>query len=134
MTLLAVGKEPDKWDFGVAGKPVTDWVEMYELGDDYFKSFMDVLFDGHNVELMKDRSPITYVDGVKAPLCIIQGQNDTRTPAIPVLRYCLKLQELGKRFELHLIPDLGHVTYNMDDIMKLIFPAVLFLERLNRLS
>ncbi|TRM79850.1 S9 family peptidase, partial [Sulfolobus sp. D5] len=46
MTLLAVGKEPDKWDFGIAGASVADWVEMYELSDATFRSFIEILFNG----------------------------------------------------------------------------------------
>lgn len=129
MTLLALGKEPDKWDFGIAGAAVADWVEMYELADSAFKGFIIMAFNGYNKELMKERSPITYVENVKAPLCIIQPQNDSRTPALPILKYSLRLQELGKRFELHLIPDMGHIPYTVDDVMKLLLPAVLFLER-----
>lgn len=129
MTLLALGREPDKWDFGVAGAAVADWVEMYELGDSFFKGFIVMVFNGGNKELMKERSPISYVENVKAPLCVIQPQNDSRTPALPVLKYCLRLQELGKKFELHLIPDMGHIPYTVDDTMKIILPAVLFLER-----
>jgi dipeptidyl aminopeptidase/acylaminoacyl peptidase len=129
MTLLALGKEPDKWDFGIAGAAVADWVEMYELGDSMFKGFIIMAFNGDNKELMKERSPITYVENVKAPLCIIQSQNDSRTPALPILKYSLRLQELGKKFELHLIPDMGHISYTMDDVMKVVLPVVLFLER-----
>jgi dipeptidyl aminopeptidase/acylaminoacyl peptidase len=129
MTLLALGKEPDKWDFGIAGAAVADWVEMYELGDSAFKGFIIMAFNGDNKQLMKERSPITYVENVRAPLCIIQSQNDSRTPALPILKYSQRLQELGKEFELHLIPDMGHIPYTMDDVMKVVLPAVLFLER-----
>jgi len=129
MTLLALGKEPDKWDFGIAGAAIADWVEMYELGDSLSKGFIIMAFNGDNKELMKERSPITYVENVKAPLCIIQSQNDSRTPALPILKYSLRLQELGKKFELHLIPDMGHIPYTMDDVMKVVLPVVLFLER-----
>ena len=129
MTLLALGKEPDKWDFGIAGAAIADWVEMYELGDSLSKGFIIMAFNGDNKELMKERSPITYVENVKAPLCIIQSQNDSRTPALPILKYSLRLQELGKKFELHLIPDMGHIPYTMDDMMKVVLPVVLFLER-----
>ncbi|BDB98053.1 S9 family peptidase [Saccharolobus caldissimus] len=130
ITLLALGKLPDKWDFGIAGASVADWVEMYDLSDSFFKSFMEVLFMGKNLDLMKDRSPITYVNNVKAPLCIIHSQNDTRTPLVPVLRYVQELQKGGKTFEFHVIPNLGHAIYKIDDAIDLLLPALIFLKKL----
>lgn len=130
MTLLAVGKVPDKWDFGIAGASVADWVEMYDLSDSFFKGFMETLFMGKNLELMKDRSPITYVNNVKCPLCIIHSQNDTRTPLTPVLKYVQKLQENNKTFYLHVIPNLGHAIYKIDDAIDLLLPALIFLKKM----
>ena len=130
MTLLALGKLPDKWDFGIAGASVADWVEMYDLSDSFFKSLMEVLFIGKNLDLMKNRSPISYVNNVKAPLCIIHSQNDTRTPLVPVLRYVQELQKGGKTFEFHVIPNLGHTIYKIDDAIDLLLPALIFLKKL----
>ena len=127
MTLLALGESSDKWDFGIAGASVADWVEMYELSDSFFKSFIEILFMGKNLELMKDRSPITYVNNVKAPLCIIHSQNDTRTPLVPVLIHDQELQKGGKTFEFHVIPNLGHA---IDDAIDLLLPALIFLKKL----
>ena len=41
-------------------------------------------------------SPITYVDRVRAPVLIIQGRHDTRTPARPVEEYERRMRALGK--------------------------------------
>ncbi|MCY0859741.1 MAG: S9 family peptidase [Sulfolobaceae archaeon] len=130
MTLLALGKEADKWDFGIAGAAVADWVEMYELSDSAFKNFIEILFAGKNLESMRDRSPITYVNNVKAPLCIIQSQNDTRTPLQPVLRYIQELHKAGKTFEAHIIPNMGHAIYKITDAIDILLPAILFLKKL----
>ena len=127
MTLLATGRHPDIWDAGVAGAAVADWEEMYELSDAMFRNFIEVLFAGKR-ELYKERSPITYVESVKVPLCIIQPQNDTRTPLKPVLNYVTRLMEYQKTFELHVIPDMGHAIVRMDDAIKILYPAIIFLE------
>ncbi len=128
MTLYAAGREPDIWDVGVAGAPVADWEEMYQLSDAIFRRFIEILFAGKK-ELFKERSPITYAKNVKVPLCIIQPQNDSRTPLKPVMNYILKLMEHGKTFELHVMPDMGHAIVKMDDAMKILFPAIIFLEK-----
>jgi dipeptidyl aminopeptidase/acylaminoacyl peptidase len=41
---------------------------------------------------MRAGSPLTYVDDVRAPVLILQGRNDTRTPARPIERYVERLQ------------------------------------------
>lgn len=85
---------------------------------------------GKNLELMKDRSPITYVNNVRSPICIIHSQNDSRTPLIPVLRYIQKLQENKKTFYLHVIPNLGHTIYRKDDAVDILLRALIFLKKM----
>jgi len=128
MTFLATVKAPDVWDAGVAGAGITDWEEMYKLSDAFFRQFMDILFDNKR-ELWKDRSAINFVENLKVPICIVHPQNDTRTPLRPVLRYVMKLLELGKTFELHVVPDVGHAIRRIDDVLKIVMPAVIFLDR-----
>ena len=131
MTFLATARHPDVWCCGVAGAGVTDWREMYELSDALFRRFIEVLFAGRK-DLWEERSPITYVENVRAPLCIVHPQNDTRTPLKPVLRYVSRLLELGRAFELHVIPDMGHVVTRVEDALKILLPALMFLEKYAR--
>lgn len=128
MTLLAIGKNPEAWACGVAGASVTDWEEMYNMSDAIFRSFIDILF-ANRKDLLKERSPISYVDNVNAPLCIIHPQNDTRTPLKPVMRYISRLLELGRTFEVHISPDMGHIVSKVEDITKIVLPAIIFLNR-----
>jgi dipeptidyl aminopeptidase/acylaminoacyl peptidase len=128
MTFLATVKKPDVFDAGVAGAGIVDWEEMYQLSDAFFRRFIDVLFAGKR-ELQRDRSATNFAGALKVPLCIIHPQNDTRTPLKPVLKYAMKLLELGKTFELHVLPDAGHAVTKMDDALKLLLPAAIFLEK-----
>lgn len=129
MTFLATVKEPMLWSCGVAGAGITDWSEVYELGDALFKQFVDMLFDGKR-DLWRDRSAIHYIQDLGVPICILHPQNDTRTPLRPILIYVLKLIELGKSFELHVMPDMGHLIRKVDDAIKLLFPSIVFLKRI----
>ncbi len=126
MTLMAMGKHPDMWCCGVAGASVTDWKEMYELSDAIFKKFIETLFN-NKLDLMDERSPISYVKNVKKPICLIHPQNDSRTPLKPVLKYIEELLKFNKTFEVHIIPDMGHMIRSMDDAIKVLLPALLFL-------
>ena len=40
-----------------------------------------------------------------------------------------KLLEAGKTFEAHIAPDMGHFIAKMDDAVKILLPALIFLER-----
>ena len=46
MTLWAMASKPDLYECGVAGAPVANWEEMYELSDAVFREFIDILFAG----------------------------------------------------------------------------------------
>jgi dipeptidyl aminopeptidase/acylaminoacyl peptidase len=129
MSVWATVREPDVWDAAVAGASVPDWEEMYELGDSLFKQFALLLFNGKR-EMWRERSAIYYAERLKAPICLIQPQNDTRTPLRPVLRYAQRLLELGKRFELHVIPDMGHYISDVNTAIQVLLPGIMFLKKI----
>ncbi len=133
MTLCSLTRKPGLYRAGVAGASVADWGMMYELSDPAFKQFIDLLFAGRR-DLWRERSPITYVDNLQEPLCIIHPQNDSRTPLKPVLRFMELASERGKTFEAHIAPDMGHAVNTVDDVVKLLLPAALFLARLKGAS
>jgi len=128
MTFLATVKKPDVWKCGVAGAGITDWEEMYELSDAYFKHFMDILFDKRR-ELFADRSAVNFAQALRAPLCIIHPQNDSRTPLQPVLKYISRLSQLGKLFEAHILPGIGHMLVKVEDVAKVAVPMASFLRK-----
>lgn len=128
MTFLATVKKPDLWKCGVAGAGITDWEEMYELSDAYFKFFMEVLFGGRK-ELFRDRSAVNFAESLRVPLCIIHPQNDSRTPLLPVLKYISKLSKLGKLFEVHILPGIGHMLTKVEDVLKVAVPMISFLRK-----
>ena len=62
-------------------------------------------------------SPITYAQHVKAPVLIIQGRNDTRTPPRSVEAYEAKMKALGKAIKVHWF-DAGHGSLVMDQAIE----------------
>jgi dipeptidyl aminopeptidase/acylaminoacyl peptidase len=111
LTLQALGKRPDLWAGGMAGIAIADWAIMYEDSADTLKGYQVALFGGTPEEKPDQyaaSSPITYVKKVKAPVLIIQGRHDTRTPARPVEMYEEKMKSLGKSIEVHWF-DAGHL-------------------------
>ena len=129
MSFMAMVRYPDMWRCGVAGAGVTDWVEDYELADAFFKRYDEILFAGRK-ELFVERSPITYIENLKAPLCIVHPQNDSRCPLRPIMKFAYRLMELGKTFELHVIPSIGHaISLDSEAMEKYLLYSILFLDK-----
>jgi len=109
--LQALGTRPDLWAGGLAGVAIADWVLKYEDAADTLKAYNAALFGGtpkDKPEQYAASSPITYAENVKAPVLIIQGRNDTRTPARQVEMYEQRMKALGKPIEVHWF-DAGHM-------------------------
>ncbi|HEX5939118.1 MAG TPA: alpha/beta fold hydrolase, partial [Dehalococcoidia bacterium] len=111
MTLWAMVKAPGAFACGAGTVPVTDWVQDYELADASFRYF-DVYFFGgtpeEKPELYRDRSPITFVQDLAAPLFISAGRNDSRCPFPPIEEFVEKGWELGKEIEFDVQEAEGH--------------------------
>jgi dipeptidyl aminopeptidase/acylaminoacyl peptidase len=111
LTLLGLGKRPDLWAGGMALIAVADWAIQYEDSAETLKGYQVALFGGtpeERPELYAAASPITYVERVHAPVLIIQGRNDTRTPARPIQLYEQRMRALGKPIEVVWF-DAGHL-------------------------
>lgn len=103
LTLLALGKYPDLWAAGLAGTATVDWAMEFEDLSPAMRGYSVALLGGtpqEKPEIYAAFSPINYVENVKAPVLVIQGKNDTRTPARPVAVYEQKMRELGKEIEV----------------------------------
>lgn len=111
LTLLGLGKRPDLWAGGMAGVAVADWATQYEDSADTLRGYIRALFGGtpeEQPERYTASSPITYAANVRVPVLIIQGRNDSRTPARPVELYEKRMRELGKEIEVVWF-DSGHL-------------------------
>jgi dipeptidyl aminopeptidase/acylaminoacyl peptidase len=104
LTLLALGMKPDLWAGGMAGIAVADWAMAHEDTTDTLRGIRAARFGGtpaEQPERYAASSPITYAQHVKAPVLIIQGRNDTRTPPRSIEVYEAKMKALGKAIEVH---------------------------------
>ncbi len=104
LTLLGLGKRPDLWAGGMAGAAIADWEMLYEDEADTLRGLEEAFFGckpSEDPERFRRSSPITYAEQVKAPILIIQGRNDSRTPFRQMEAYVGKLKELGKDVTIH---------------------------------
>jgi dipeptidyl aminopeptidase/acylaminoacyl peptidase len=59
-------------------------------------------------QFLMSRSPVTYVDQIKAPLFVIQGANDPRVPKAESDQIVERLRARGVEVRYDVYPDEGH--------------------------
>jgi dipeptidyl aminopeptidase/acylaminoacyl peptidase len=83
LTLMALTKFPALWAAGAAIVPFANWFTEYAHEDPALQAY-DRSMMGDPVKdagLWRDRSPIFFVDQIRAPLLLLAGANDIRCPA-----------------------------------------------------
>jgi dipeptidyl aminopeptidase/acylaminoacyl peptidase len=104
----------------MAGIAVADWAIAHEDTTDTLRGVRAARFGGtpeEQPERYAVSSPITYAPYVKAPVLIIQGRNDTRTPPRSVEVYEARMKALGKTIEVHWF-DAGHGSLVVDQAIE----------------
>jgi len=67
--------------------------------------------------LYAERSPITYVDAVDAPLLIMAGENDSRCPIRQVWNYVGRLRDRGLEPTVYTYTT-GHSSFDIDERVR----------------
>ncbi|HWW57042.1 MAG TPA: S9 family peptidase [Sphingopyxis sp.] len=110
MTVMALGRMPDFWAAGVAAYGIVNWNTMWERGSPALREYQRGLI-GDPVadrEVYSRVSPLTYLRNTKAPMLVLQGQNDIRVPAHEAEQIVATLNEAGKVVEAHFYAEEGH--------------------------
>jgi dienelactone hydrolase len=131
LTLLGLGLQPDAWRAGLALVPVADYVAAYEDEMEPLKAFDRSLFGGTPAErpdFYRERSPITYVDRVRAPVLVTAGRNDPRCPIRQIENYVARLRELGFPHELYEF-DAGHSSMVVEERVRQLERQIHFVHR-----
>jgi dienelactone hydrolase len=135
ITLLALGTHPDRFAAGVAGVPVGDYMDSYDDSAPSLQAYDRTLTGGvvHDIpDFIAERSPITYVDRVKAPVFVLVGEHDSRCVPSQVYRYERALRKAGGDVELYSYAE-GHSSYVVDEEVREWFAVLEFLRRRVRL-
>jgi dipeptidyl aminopeptidase/acylaminoacyl peptidase len=117
ITLLALGTQPDRFAAGVAGVPIGDYLGSYDDSAPSLQAYDRSLLGGvvHDIpDFVAERSPITYVDRVRAPVLVLVGENDSRCPPRQVYAYVDALRDAGGDVELYSYEE-GHVPFVVDE-------------------
>jgi dipeptidyl aminopeptidase/acylaminoacyl peptidase len=110
MTMMAVTKAPEVWGAGVAIVPFVNYFTEVQNEDPVLRE-MDLATMGDPVKnkaLWEDRSPIFFVDRIKAPLLILAGAHDPRCPESESRQVADAIKKRGGVVDLKIYEDEGH--------------------------
>ncbi|QSB16738.1 S9 family peptidase [Natronosporangium hydrolyticum] len=110
LTLLGLGRYPDRWSVGLATSPIADYLVAYADESEDLKAFDRSLFGGSPEQVgekYRDASPLTYVPEIQVPLWIAAGRADPRCPWRQILSYVDALKRYRITHELYHY-DAGH--------------------------
>jgi dipeptidyl aminopeptidase/acylaminoacyl peptidase len=108
--LSCVTRLPDYWSCAVDIFGPSNLVTFVKAVPPTWKRFMDRWVGNPETEeaFLVERSPITYVEQVKAPLLVIQGAKDPRVVKPESDQMVERLKELGREVEYEVFEDEGH--------------------------
>ena len=110
MTMMGVTKAPDVWAAGVPIVPFVNWFTEIANEDPVLQQ-SDLATMGdleQNKARYEDRSPINFIDHVKAPLLLLAGGHDPRCPKEETLQVVEAIKKRGGVVEYKVFENEGH--------------------------
>jgi dipeptidyl aminopeptidase/acylaminoacyl peptidase len=110
MTMMGVTKAPDVWAAGVPIVPFVNWFTEIANEDPVLQQ-SDLATMGdleQNKDRFHDRSPIFFVDRIKAPLLLLAGGNDPRCPKEEAQQVVDAVKKRGGVAEYKVYENEGH--------------------------
>jgi dipeptidyl aminopeptidase/acylaminoacyl peptidase len=110
MTLMAIGKTPEVWAAAVDEYGILNWLSMLEHEDPRLQEYEKSLLG----DPVKDKavyeasSPLKYIRNEKAPLLVLQGDNDIRVPKEEAQQVVSILKAEGRIVDAVYYPEEGH--------------------------
>lgn len=116
MTLMAIGRAPDAFAAAVEQYGIIDWRTMWQHEDALLQAYQKTLLGSpdENPKVYDASSPLTYIKQVKAPLLVLQGENDIRVPVGQARQVAEALKAKGNIVDAVYFPEEGHGFYKRE--------------------
>ena len=107
---MAIGKTPDIWAAAVELYGIIDWYTMLQHEDPFLQQYEKSLLGdpGKDRSVYEAASPIKYIRSEKAPLLVLQGENDIRVPKEEAEQVVRILKQESRTVDVHYYPAEGH--------------------------
>jgi dipeptidyl aminopeptidase/acylaminoacyl peptidase len=110
LSMMAVTKAPEIWAAGVPIVPFVNWFTEIEHEDPVLQQ-SDLATMGDvvkNKTLYEDRSPINFIDQIKAPLLLLAGGHDPRCPKEETQQVVDAIKKRGGTVDYKIYENEGH--------------------------
>jgi dipeptidyl aminopeptidase/acylaminoacyl peptidase len=110
LSMMAVTKAPDVWAAGVPIVPFVNWFTEIENEDPVLQQ-SDLATMGDvvkNKALYEDRSPINFIDQIRAPLILLAGGHDPRCPKSETQQVVDAIKKRGGTVDYKIYENEGH--------------------------
>jgi dipeptidyl aminopeptidase/acylaminoacyl peptidase len=110
LSMMSVTKAPDVWAAGVPIVPFVNWFTEIENEDPVLQQ-SDLATMGDVVKnnaLYEDRSPINFIDQIKAPLLLLAGGHDPRCPKSETQQVVEAIKKRGGTVDSKIYENEGH--------------------------
>jgi dipeptidyl aminopeptidase/acylaminoacyl peptidase len=110
LSMMAVTKSPETWAAGVPIVPFVNWFTEIENEDPVLQQ-SDLATMGDPVKnkaLYEERSPINYIDQIKAPLLLLAGGHDPRCPKTETQQVVDAIKKRGGTVDYKIYDNEGH--------------------------
>jgi dipeptidyl aminopeptidase/acylaminoacyl peptidase len=110
LSMMSVAKAPDVWAAGVPIVPFVNWFTEIENEDPVLQQ-SDLATMGDvvkNKALYEDRSPINFIDQIKAPLLLLAGGHDPRCPRSETEQVVEAVKKRGGTVDYKIYENEGH--------------------------
>jgi dipeptidyl aminopeptidase/acylaminoacyl peptidase len=131
MTLMAIGKKPELWGAAVEQYGIINWLTMLEHEDPFLQEYEKSLLGDpvKDRQVYENSSPIKFIRQAKAPLLVLQGENDIRVPKEEAEQVVAIYKETGKTVDSHFYPQEGHGFARRENQIDAISRTVAWFDR-----
>jgi dipeptidyl aminopeptidase/acylaminoacyl peptidase len=110
LSMMAVTKAPELWAAGVPIVPFVNWFTEIQNEDPVLQQ-SDLAMMGDPVKnkaLYEERSPINFIDQIKAPLLLLAGSHDPRCPKEETQQVLDAIKKRGGTVDAKIYENEGH--------------------------
>lgn len=110
LTIMALARTPEVWAAGVEEFGIVNWNTMWAHGAPQNRRYQSGLIGDpvQNRDVYARVNPTNYLHQLRAPLLVLQGDNDPRVPRIEAEQLLDFIKKNGRVGEGHFYADEGH--------------------------
>ncbi len=131
MTLAGLAFQPELWAAGVDFYGIANMVSFLENTSEWRRKVREVEYGSleRDRDFLREISPLTRVDDIRAPLFLMHGENDPRVPISESRQLRAALEARGITVEMVVYPDEGHGITRLANRLDVYPRVAAFLER-----